>query len=62
MNVVQAIFDYIVTFGRPEIILSDNGIQFKAEIFQEFNKMLRIKLKQTTVAHSEANSVWFQKE
>ena len=57
MNAVQAVFDYIVTFGRPEMILSDNGSQFKANIFEEFNKMLGIKLKHTTVAHPEANSV-----
>lgn len=57
MNAVHAIFDYIVTFGRPEMILSDNGSQFKANIFQEFNKMLGINLKHTTTSHPEANSV-----
>ena len=38
-NTVQAVFDYIVTFGRPERILSDNGIQFKGSIFADFNGM-----------------------
>ena len=57
MNTVQAIFNYIVTFGRPEMVLSDNGSQFKANIFEEFNNMLGIKLKHTMVAHPGANSI-----
>lgn len=48
MQVVYEIFDYVVTFGRPEIVLSDNGSQFKAHIFNEFNRMLGIKLRNTT--------------
>ena len=57
MNTVEAIFDCIATFGRPELILSDVGSQFKAHIFQEFNRMLGIKLKHTTVFHPQANTV-----
>ena len=57
MNAVHAIFDYITTFGRPELILSDNGTQFKSHIFQEFNRMLGIKLTHTTTYHPQANAV-----
>lgn len=59
MNAVQAMFEYIVTFGHPKMILSDNGKQFQAHIFKEFlfHKVLGIFLQNTTVAHPEANSV-----
>lgn len=57
IKAVNAIFEYITTFGRPEIILSDNGSQFKAHIFAEFNKILGINLNRTTVNHPEANAV-----
>ena len=33
MNAAQVIFDYIVTFGQPTILLSDNGTQLKVEVF-----------------------------
>ena len=35
MNTVNAIFDYISVHGRPEMILTDNGIQLKARIFKK---------------------------
>ena len=57
MNTIEAIFDYVTTFGSPELILLDNGSQFKAHIFQEFNRMLGIKLKHTTVFHPQTNAV-----
>lgn len=57
MNAVQVMFNYIIIFGCTEMILSDNGKQFHAQIFYEFHKMLGIKLSYTTVVHPEAISV-----
>lgn len=57
MNTVHSVFDYVINFGRPEIILADHGTQFTAQIFDEFNRMLGIHLRHTTVAHPQANAV-----
>lgn len=57
INTVNAIFDYICIHGRPEMILTDSGSQLKANIFKEFNKMLGIYLRFTTVQNLQVNGV-----
>ena len=57
MNAVDAIFSYVSIHGRPEVILADNGTQFKSHIFKEFNHMLGINLKFITIRHPQANGV-----
>lgn len=51
MNAVHAMFDSIISFGLPELILSDNGKQFYAHTFYEFHKILGVNLRYTTMAH-----------
>lgn len=57
MNTVKAIFDYFCTFGKPELILTDNGTQFTAHTFEEFPKMLGVKVTHTSISHPQGNSV-----
>lgn len=53
--VTKHFFTYITTHGRPKLLLSDNGTQYKAEVFTGVSKALGIALSNTTVAHPASN-------
>ncbi|XP_044313064.1 uncharacterized protein K02A2.6-like [Drosophila rhopaloa] len=48
--------DLFLTFGVPETIISDNGSQFKAEIFQKFLRVNKILHTLTAVYSPQANA------
>ena len=47
----------IAKHGSPEQVVSDNGSEFLNQIFQEVNKMLRVKHTTTTPYHPAANGL-----
>ena len=54
---VDAIMErWVPYFGLPRIILSDQGPQFEAEMFQHFCKRLGVKKFRTSTYHPETNS------
>lgn len=56
-TVVNCIFEYISIYGRPSLVLSDNGKCFVAEAFKIFNKSLGIKLVHSTPYHPQGNAI-----
>ncbi|GFS79120.1 integrase catalytic domain-containing protein [Nephila pilipes] len=47
-TITRKIIQYITTFGRPGMILSDLGTQFTANIFKQITSMTGIALHHTT--------------
>lgn len=47
--------DWIMNFGMPKLILSDNGSEFCNKFFEEFCKLLNIKHITTSAAYPQAN-------
>ena len=41
--------------GTPEVVISDRGTQFAAEVMRELNKMLRIKTTLSTAYHPQTD-------
>lgn len=55
--VTKCIFSYISSYGKPMLLLSDNGRQFISETFSTACKALGIDLKFITPYHPQANGV-----
>lgn len=53
----EFLFDYISRFGRPEIILSDNGPQYRSATFVTFTEKLGIRLSKTSIGNPQANGI-----
>ena len=54
--VVEAILDPIGRWGLPEMIVSDQGQEFVAELHQELARQLGIKRSFSTLGHLQMNS------
>ncbi|GFS79368.1 integrase catalytic domain-containing protein [Trichonephila clavipes] len=54
-TIARKIIQYIMTFGRPGMILSDLGTQFTADIFKQITSMTGIALHHTTSRNPKAN-------
>eukprot|EP01084_Bolivina_argentea_P194585 333884_1 len=54
-TIVQALEDWIATFGPPAAILSDNGSQFVSALYTHFNTLNRTELLYTSTYHPECN-------
>ncbi|GFT22627.1 retrovirus-related Pol polyprotein from transposon 297 [Nephila pilipes] len=54
-TIARKIIQYITTFGRPGMILSDLGTQFTANIFKQITSMAGIALHHTTSRNPKAN-------
>ena len=55
--VIQALEQWIATFGAPESILSDNGPQFISKMFHHFTNNQQIKQLFTVSYHPECNGM-----
>lgn len=47
--------DWILNFGLPKIILTDNGMEFCNALFEEFCKIFEMQHITTSIAHPQAN-------
>ncbi|GFQ68736.1 putative tick transposon [Trichonephila clavata] len=54
-TIARKIIQYIATFGRPSMVLSDLGTQFTTTIFKQITSMTGIALHHTTSRNSKAN-------
>jgi transposase InsO family protein len=55
-TIVEALITHIMPFGAPRKILTDNGTEFKNELFREVTKALGVELVLTTPAyHPQSN-------
>ncbi|GFX46677.1 putative tick transposon [Trichonephila clavipes] len=54
-TIARKIIQYITTFGRPGMILSDLGTQFTADIFKQITNMTGIAHHHTTSRNPKAN-------
>ena len=53
-----ALFDnWVLTFGSPEIIQSDQGSQFESELFQEFTRLIGSLKTRSTPYHPQTNGL-----
>lgn len=55
--IMEKLFEYITTHGRPTLILTDLGSQFISEIFNNFTKIFGIQLQHTTPGHPASNGI-----
>lgn len=55
--VTKHVFDYIASYGRPSMILTDLGTQFCSETFEKINETLGIKLMHTSSGRPQCNAV-----
>ncbi|GFT68226.1 hypothetical protein TNCV_3031061 [Trichonephila clavipes] len=53
-TIARKIIQYITTFGRPGMILSDLGTQFTADIFKQITSMTGIAFHHTTSRNPKA--------
>ncbi len=49
--------EWVLTFGCPEIIQSDQGSQFESELFQEFTRLLGTQKTRSTPYHPQTNGL-----
>ncbi len=53
-----ALYDHwVLTFGCPEIIQSDQGSQFESELFQEFTRLIGTQKTRSTPYHPQTNGL-----
>ena len=55
VSVCEALVEIFSRVGIPKEILSDNGVQFKAQLMQQMHKMLGVKPIFTTVYHPQTS-------
>lgn len=55
--IVQCLLQYFTTFGRPSTMLSDLGKQFTSQIYDQFHKILGIKIAHSSTGHPQANAI-----
>lgn len=48
MHACRCVIEWIITFGPPKMITSDQGVQFTSELFKELNKSYQIRHHITT--------------
>lgn len=56
-KIVNCLFKYFTTFGRPSVILSDLGPQFNSYIYDMFHDTLGIKISHSSSFHPQCNSI-----
>lgn len=54
--VAEKLLIYCSTFGRPQDIITDLGVQFTAEVFEILNRSLGIKLHHSSSGHPSSNT------
>ena len=53
-----ALYDHwVLTFGCPEIIQSDQGSQFESELFQEFTRLIGTQKTRSTPYHPQTKGL-----
>ena len=65
METAQLYFDNVYQcFGLPDSMLSDRGPQFASKVFQELEKLLRIRLKMSIAYHPQTDeeTKWVNQE